>query len=389
MVSVFLGKNFVNEFKRLSKGVRLIWVLGALAILLFTINFMEEGTRPGVFVSSQSQKQVLRAKALTGEQLAQVNSSIVQASPVQANPAPVQQQGQVKGVSAVSIPASAFSGVYSHVVWTIYGCSWPGCPYYNAYDPVPPKIGADIGGSYRTWVKFSLAVLPPGQTVFSARLRNSPLSCGSYTYNSVNIGPYANYTFYFSPLGIRDPSTDSYYEQITRSGGSDSWNGAPWRPFAYNGGTCPSLASLDLGTWAASDITAAKPLANRFSFGINGTFVSGGWGYSQPLGTNFWLDLTYGIPSVDLKVNGSDGPVTVKGGTNIALTWEYLGYDDCRYNASPAWYTSEWPIGQPIIPSSGTANTKIYYENVTYSVNCRNSSSGATKSDSVTVNVTS
>ena len=204
------------------------------------------------------------------------------------------------------------------------------------------------------------------------------------------IGPYTNYSFYYSPEGTLDPSLDSYQKQFERSGGFARWSSGSdgrgnWGGYRYPDGTCPGFASHDLGWIAASDIYLAKPLVNRFSLGINAT--------SCPtcgpitLGTNFWLDLTYGVPSVDLKVNGSGGPVSVAGGSNITLTWDSVGYDKCYYGSSPAWYTPAWPTGKQSA-TTGSATTKIYYENVTYMINCKNSGSGTSATAQVTVNVT-
>jgi len=100
------------------------------------------------------------------------------------------------------------------------------------------------------------------------------------------------------------------------------------------------------------------------------------------------LTITYGNREVDIKANGEDGPISVKAGSTVNLSWSSTGFSECRYGTIPAWYTREWPIGSRTPGTTGSTTTKIYFENVTYRIECKESGSGAVNADQVTVNVT-
>jgi len=89
-------------------------------------------------------------------------------------------------------------------------------------------------------------------------------------------------------------------------------------------------------------------------------------------------------PTVNLKANGSDGPITVNPGTQVLLDWNAPAntnsYTPCTTFSSPA---SSWSILRPLVgtsvPVSPTANT-------TYSMTCTDSA-GKSATDSVVVNI--
>jgi hypothetical protein len=83
----------------------------------------------------------------------------------------------------------------------------------------------------------------------------------------------------------------------------------------------------------------------------------------------------YGLPSVDLKVNNSDGPITISSGDSITLTWTSSNANSCT--ASGGWSGSK--------SISGSLTLTNLTSSKTYAITC--SGPGGTDSDSVTVYV--
>ena len=83
------------------------------------------------------------------------------------------------------------------------------------------------------------------------------------------------------------------------------------------------------------------------------------------------------LPTVDIKANGSDGPITIAYNSAAVLSWTSANATSC--NASGSWTGSK--------TLSGSESTGNLTSARTYTINCQNSSGSA--SDSVTVNVQS
>ena len=84
--------------------------------------------------------------------------------------------------------------------------------------------------------------------------------------------------------------------------------------------------------------------------------------------------------TVDIKANGSNGPITIPYGTSATLTWGSISATSC-VAAGNSW------SGAKALSSS--ESTKALYAPATYKIVCFNSTSGLpSSSDSVTVNVT-
>lgn len=85
--------------------------------------------------------------------------------------------------------------------------------------------------------------------------------------------------------------------------------------------------------------------------------------------------------SVDLKVNGSDGPITVANGANITVSWSSTNATECR--ASGAWNDTDW-VGPR--PTSGSHSYTIT-GSLTYTIRCSRPGELESAEDSVQVNV--
>jgi len=83
----------------------------------------------------------------------------------------------------------------------------------------------------------------------------------------------------------------------------------------------------------------------------------------------------YNAPSVDIKANGSDGPITISHNSSANLTWISQNVDSCY--ASNAW--------SGLKSTSGSKSTGNLTSSKTYNITC--SGSGGSVSDNVIVNV--
>jgi len=83
----------------------------------------------------------------------------------------------------------------------------------------------------------------------------------------------------------------------------------------------------------------------------------------------------YSAPSVDIKANGYDGPITISYNDSAELTWTSQNADSCT--ALGAWSGSK--------PTSGSEATGNLIYSKTYTITC--SGSGGSDSDSVTINI--
>ncbi len=81
-------------------------------------------------------------------------------------------------------------------------------------------------------------------------------------------------------------------------------------------------------------------------------------------------------PTVDLKANGSDGPITISYNTSATLSWTSTDANTC--NASNGWTGSKAPTG-------GSESTGNLTSSRTYDLTCNGP--GGNGSDNVTVNV--
>jgi len=85
-------------------------------------------------------------------------------------------------------------------------------------------------------------------------------------------------------------------------------------------------------------------------------------------------------PTVDIKANDSDGPITIDYNTQALLSWTSTNADSCKASASPA--KSNWTGAKEI---NGTQWTGNLTQSTVYTIEC--TGIGGFASDSVTVNV--
>lgn len=88
-------------------------------------------------------------------------------------------------------------------------------------------------------------------------------------------------------------------------------------------------------------------------------------------------------PTVDLKVNGSDGPITINNGSSATLTWISNNTTACSASASPV--SSTWTGSKAINNTSGESTGSLN-QNTVFAITC--TGSGGSASDSVIVLVT-
>jgi len=92
---------------------------------------------------------------------------------------------------------------------------------------------------------------------------------------------------------------------------------------------------------------------------------------------------TAGSPSVDLKCEGEDGPLSISKNGSCNLTWTSVNAASCTASASPA--NSQWTGSKATSNTTGQTITGIG-QATTFSTTCANAA-GTTDSDSVTVRV--
>src|SRR3989344_3127608 len=83
-------------------------------------------------------------------------------------------------------------------------------------------------------------------------------------------------------------------------------------------------------------------------------------------------------PTVDIKANSSNGPITIPYNTQATLSWVSQNATECHANGGP------WTGPKPL--NNNTTATNNLTSSVTFTINCTNAI-GASDSDSVTINV--
>ena len=91
--------------------------------------------------------------------------------------------------------------------------------------------------------------------------------------------------------------------------------------------------------------------------------------------------------SVDLKVNGSDGPITVFRGSDTLLTWNATEPSQCAVTISRL-SNVNWYDGDLENPNkTGSHQTGPINESIKYTISCVDSSSTVKREDSIVINV--
>ena len=91
--------------------------------------------------------------------------------------------------------------------------------------------------------------------------------------------------------------------------------------------------------------------------------------------------------SVDLKINGSDGPITVSKGSDVLLTWSATEPSQCAVTISRLsnvnWYDND--LENP--NKTGSHQTGPINESMKYTISCVDASSTVRREDSIVINV--
>lgn len=146
-----------------------------------------------------------------------------------------------------------------------------------------------------------------------------------------------------------------------------------------------SLHQTDIAHGEASGCTSSSPKT-----GIAPFVTTAHAAYFEPLRNpryNIPDPFFYGVilhgcnpPTVDIKANGSDGPITVANGSQVLLAWSSTSaHGGLSCTASGAWSGAKTPSGSEITPALFGPAT------LTYTIRCTDADGSAT--DSVQVNV--
>jgi hypothetical protein len=198
-------------------------------------------------------------------------------------------------------------------------------------------------------------------------------SLGNGTYNlAIQVCDQYNGTIYgCSPLSVAFTISRAQSCNIrVISNVGTSWN--IFGPSNLSGsGTDTTYTSQPTGSYTIDPATLG---------GYSGPSVSPGSTQDCTNGNTATFTLTYtgsgAVPSVDIKANGSDGPITISNGSSATLSWTSSNADSC--SASNAWSGGKATGGSQ---STGSLGQGSY----TYTITCSNGSGSS--NDSVTVNV--
>jgi len=220
---------------------------------------------------------------------------------------------------------------------------------------------------------------------------------GWVSFNSLSDGSPINYGVNIDPVS-GDLSGYAWTEHLGWMSFNRSDTGNPPSP-PFNGGSGP-IAQYDSAT---GQLTGWMKLLTdgggwdgwlRFeSASIDGSDDWHGWAWSDIVegwlsfnsadpgagGAPYKVTIGFSPPDVDIRADGSDGPITIGYNTSAQLTWTSAEAISCTGN----WGANPKPLQMPA-PGESTGNLT---SSQTYTLTCDNL--GGPRSDSVTVNVES
>ena len=291
----------------------------------------------------------------------------------------------------VSVSNAIFWGFFSGGTYP-YKCYWDlgdaSVDYSSGYQCISPTA---IGAKYRAGkynVKFKVVdangvtvEAQPVQATVTVNATATPLAQPSITVLSPNGGE--QWVQKSTHIMAWNVSNYSYRENITKFGFEllDSQNNS----------VITKQIILGQGTSNSYQFVFPENLQNGY-YKIRVSLCREGAGAETCLATNA-TNLPYSIsnsftiissapaPTVDLKIEGSDGPRTIQSGAYITPSWTSTNANYC---------TTSWNNGSTVnqgIVNYGTTITTPITTSGTYTVTC-SSPDGRSASDSVTVNVT-
>ena len=223
----------------------------------------------------------------------------------------------------------------------------------------------------------------------------------SYTDSSVTSG--TAYSYFIRATSASGGTTDSNTQNSTavycvgdivvnaKLNGS-AWTGAsnikyrllgPGPTTVVNNATIPvSHTNKDLGVWTM-DYQSGAPANSVFQSvtpSLSQTLPGGQ--ISKP-NITFTLNFVTNAPTVDLKANGSDGPVDILFSQAVTLSWTTTNATTCAASANPA--NSNWSGAKATSDSQSSGGLTPEGAKV-FTLTC--TGTGGSGNDSVTVNVT-
>ncbi len=215
-------------------------------------------------------------------------------------------------------------------------------------------------------IDFSRSRYQPGKQCPTGRANNSEVTVNWYNYNLQPNKYVTGWTWGANTGGTRGGSEECYYQEYTdlRTKQVYDWYNDP----LGKNGTCDERG---MGNPSNLNNIYRAP-AGEVIIGLGMTLAS-----DADL-DSLWATMRDGTvpvgPSADIKVNGLDGPVSLAYNGTANVTWSSTNADIC--NVTPGNWSG--PAG---------AQSQQLTNSVVYTLDCRNSSTGATASDSVTVTV--
>jgi len=128
------------------------------------------------------------------------------------------------------------------------------------------------------------------------------------------------------------------------------------------------------GGWSRTRAISGSESTGRLTSSKTYTITCSGLGGSATDSVIVNISTPYSPPTVDIKTNNSDGPITIAYNTSASLTWTSTNANSCY--ASNAWSGAK--------ATSGSQLTGNLTSLKTYTITC--TGSGGSASDSVTVN---
>ncbi len=131
--------------------------------------------------------------------------------------------------------------------------------------------------------------------------------------------------------------------------------------------------------WSGSKATSGSESTNNITTAKTYTLTCTNASGSASDSVTVNMNTAAGNPTVDIKANNSDGPISITSGTSATLSWTTT-------NAQSCWATGEW-TGWKNVPS-GSEPTGNITVSKTYYLQCYNTAGVVSQLDSVTVNIT-
>lgn len=221
------------------------------------------------------------------------------------------------------------------------------------------------------------------------------------SFTDTSVIPGTAYSYFIrasNPIGTRDSNTQNTTAvfcqgdlYVTAKLNGQAWSGAsnikyrllgPGSTITENNANMPMAhTDKDLGLWTM-DYQSGSPSNSVFSNVTPAATQTLPSGQTVKPTLTYVLNFVSSIPTVDLKANNSDGPVSVAFGSAVTLSWTSTDASSCTASASPA--NSNWTGAKAVSGSQSSGNLNSEGAKV-FTLTC--AGTGGSGNDSVTVNV--